>query len=131
MANTSIFYRVCRALGGTSLCLGGAWLLIVCGGGLLILGVASLLYVGVFFSLGILGVGLLMAGVCLIALAVNSPSRMNKIEDKMDWLLVDEMTERRSLQKPSSSHLPVTPSVRLSKNTDISSIRATSLNPFD
>lgn len=124
MANSSILRRLGQALAGTSLCLGGSWLLVVCGGGLLMLGVASLLYVGVFFSLGLLGVGLLMAGICLIMSALSTPRVMNKIEDNRDWVLSHEMAERRQRQQPSD--LSPKPSARFSNDNSIAFTENTS-----
>lgn len=113
---SSAMRRVGQALGGTGLCLGGSWLLVVCGAGLLTLGVSSLFTVGVLFSLGLLGVVLLVVGGCLITDAFNTPSRMNRIEDKTDGSVSNEMRESRQFVKPPTPPLFAIPHSKPAKN---------------
>jgi hypothetical protein len=127
--------RTCRllgqALGGMGLFLGGGWCCVVCAEGFLILGTASLWCLAVLWSLGFLGLALLIAGACLADHAFSHRSRACKVADHTDGYLSPEITEQRPLAKPSASPLVVKAPAKPAKNTTVTSAQNTrSPNPL-
>jgi hypothetical protein len=83
MARLSLLHTGGKTLGGLFLSATGSWLLVVCLGGLLTLGVLSLLHIGILLSLGCIGVCLLVAGACVLYGVVRTAaSTVNTVEDQ-------------------------------------------------
>src|SRR5476649_1021285 len=78
MAASKVLCTAGKALGGIFLSLSGSWLLLVCLGGLLSLGMLSVFYLSVLVSLGCIGVCLLVAGVCVLSHVMSTGSKKEK-----------------------------------------------------
>jgi|GEM_PF-4193505 len=99
MAISNVLCTAGKALGGIFLSLTGSWLLVVCFGGLLTLGVLSVFHLGALLSLGCIGICLLLTGVCVLCHLISTASQ----KENDHWLEdYDSATREASLTSESS-----------------------------
>jgi hypothetical protein len=136
MAASKVLCTVGKALGGIFLSLTGSWLLVVCLGGLLTLGILSVFHLGVLLSLGCIGLCLLLVGVCVLCHLISTSSK-----EKAHWLednaatLEETSLPSESSRKKSDYSQPFHLSPRSEKNSQLEQkdvgTRQKSYNPFN
>ena len=135
MALLNTLRKVGQGFSGIFLGLTGSWLLVICLGGLLTLGVLSLFHLGVLLSLGCIGICLLVAGACWLYGAISnraSPqSRQRTLgeDEDMAWPLDEKLNVEKNTTFSTSANCDrVYQNRKPRSDTNISHQRYNSLN---